>query len=196
MGSVLLMISQVVAACCTPFIGRIAGIKTIFVAGMLIMGLFLFLIGLFAMLDMNNLVVICMMIDLFCYQTTLGSFTWVYIGQVAEEKAASLAIFNIWFFVFVLALTTNAMFNGLGNVGTFWLFSGLTIMGAFIFMITIKETKGLTDEEIKVLFIPKELKKQTELRKSGQLPGGIGASYLSGGSTAEKQALIHKENKS
>ena len=159
MGSVLLMISQVVAACCTPFIGGIAGIKTIFVFGMFAMGVLLFLIGLFAMLNQNNWVVICMMADLFIYQITLGSFTWVYVGQVAEEKAASLAIFNIWFFVFVLALTTNSLFNGLGNQGTFWLFSGLTLAGAIIFIFTIRETKGLTDEEIKVLFVPKELKK-------------------------------------
>ena len=83
----------------------------------------------------------------------------MYIGQVAEEKAASLAIFNIWFFVFVLALTTNFLFNSLGNQGTFWLFSGLTLIGGVIFIFTIRETKGLTDEEIKVLFVPKELKK-------------------------------------
>ena len=83
----------------------------------------------------------------------------MYIGQVAEEKAASLAIFGIWFWTFVLALTTDSLFNGLGNEGTFWLFSGLTLMGAVLFIITIRETKGLTDEEIKVLFVPKELKK-------------------------------------
>ena len=67
MGSVLLMISQVVAALCTPFIGRLAGIKTIFVFGMFAMGALLFLIGLFAMMNKNNLVVICMMADLFIY---------------------------------------------------------------------------------------------------------------------------------
>ena len=129
------------------------------------MGTMLFLIGLFAMLNKNNLVVVCMMIDLFFYQITLGTYTWVYIGQVAEEKAASLAVFTIWFFVLVLALTTNAMFSGFGNQGTFWLFSGLTFAGAIIFIITIKETKGLNDDQIKHLFVPEDLRKHTEFKK-------------------------------
>ena len=83
----------------------------------------------------------------------------MYIGQVAEEKSASVAIFTIWFFVFVLALITDSLFKLFGNQGTFWLFSGLTFAGAILLMITIRETKGLTDEEIKVLFVPERLKK-------------------------------------
>ena len=183
-----MMISQVVATCCTPFIGGFAGIKTIFLFGMFSMGISLFLIGLFALLEMNNLVVIFMMIDLFFFQTTLGSFTWVYIGQVAEEKASALAMFNLWFWTFCLALTTNALFTGLGNVGTFWLFSGLTLAGAFIFMVTIRETKGLTDEEIKALFVPDELKKRVSLRKSGQLQPGIASSLID----SEKESFLIK----
>merc|ERR1712083_207072 len=114
-------------------------------------------------------VVICMMIDLFIYQTTLGTYTWVYIGQVAEEMAASLAIFTIWFFVFILALTTDSLFDGLGNQGTFWFFSGLTLVGGVLILITHKETKGLSDEEIKVLFVPENLKKQTDAKKSDKV---------------------------
>ena len=82
----------------------------------------------------------------------------MYIGQVAEEKAASVAIFTIWFFVFVLALTTDTLFKVLGNQGTFWFFSGLTLIGAVLFMLTIRETKGLSDEDIKALFVPSRLK--------------------------------------
>ena len=159
MGNVLLMITQFVANLFVPFVGKLAGIKTIFVYGMFVMGVLLFLIGLFAMLNKNNLVVLTMMVDLAVFQLTLGALTWVYIGQVAEEKAASLAVFGIWFWTFVLALTTDSLFDSLGNAGTFWLFSGMTLMGAILFIITIRETKGLTDEDIKVLFVPTELKK-------------------------------------
>ena len=91
----------------------------------------------------------------------MGSFSWVYIGQVADEKQSAIAMGSLWFFTFCLALTTNSLFTGLGNVGTFWLFSGLTLVGAFIFMCIIKETKGLTDDEIKNLFVPEDLKKAT-----------------------------------
>ena len=104
----------------------------------------------------------------------------MYIGQVAEEKAASLAIFTIWFFVFILALTTDSLFKGLGNQGTFWFFSGLTLVGAVLIMITHKETKGLTDEEIKVLFVPEKLRSYSELKKTGGKTVGIGSSIISG----------------
>ena len=125
------------------------------------MGIALFSIGLFANLNYNNLVVVTMCIDLFFFQTTLGSFTWVYIGQVADEKQSAIVMGCLWFFTFILALTTDSLFTGLGNAGTFWLFSGLTLCGFFVFMCTIKETKGLTDDEIKNLFVPEDLKKAT-----------------------------------
>ena len=133
---------------------------------MFTMSVLLFLVGLFAMLDMTNVLVVCMMLDLFMYQATMSTYTWVYIGQVAEEKASSLAIFTIWFFVFILALTTDSLFNSLGNQGTFWLFSGLTFAGAILIMITHKETKGLTDKEIKVLYVPEKLREQSKMGKS------------------------------
>ena len=82
------------------------------------------------------------------------------------------------------------MFSGLGNQGTFWLFSGLTLAGAIIFIITIKETKGLTDDQIKHLFVPDDLKKQTEFRKSG----AIAASTMTT-NTSENQPLIASQNK-
>ena len=161
-GNTMIMASQVAAGFFTPFMGRCLGIKTIFVGGMFGMGLFLFLIGLFAKYGKNNILVVCMMLDLFIYQITLGTYTWVYIGQVAQERSASLAVFTIWFFVFVLALTTNSIFAGLGNAGTFWLFSGMTIVGGILILITHKETKGLTDAEIKVLFVPENLKQNDD----------------------------------
>ena len=127
------------------------------------MSVLLFLVGLFAMLGMDNVLVICMMLDLFIFQATMGTYTWVYIGQVAEEKASSLAIFTIWFGTFILALITDSLFNSLGSQGTFWLFSGLTFVGAVFIILTIKETKGLTAEEIKVLYVPKKLRKQPKM---------------------------------
>ena len=156
------------------------------------MGVLLFLIGLFAMLEMNTLVVVCMMIDLFIYGTTMGTYTWVYIGQVAEEKSASLAIFTLWFFVFVLALTTDTLFNSLGNQGTFWLFSGLTFIGAILIMITHKETKGLTDEEIKLLYVPEKekLKAESRMRRSKQIQTGISHSVGPEGGENSIQPLL------
>ena len=50
--------------------------------------------------------------------------------------------------------------SGLGIPGTFFLFSGITFAGGFIFICFMKEAQGATPEQLKTLFIP--LDKQSD----------------------------------
>ena len=68
------------------------------------------LIGLFARLGMNTLLVVTMMVDLAIYQLTMGNSMFVYIGTVAEERSASIALFMNWTLTLVLMLTTIILF--------------------------------------------------------------------------------------
>ena len=81
---------------------------------------------------MDNLVVVGMMVHLFIYQLSMGTYMFVYVVQVAEERAQVLGIGVTWFFVTILTLITNMLFDTLGNAGTFWMFAGLTIVGAVV----------------------------------------------------------------
>lgn len=81
---------------------------------------------------MDNLVVVGMMVHLFIYQLSMGTYMFVYVVQVAEERAQVLGIGVTWFFVTILTLITNTLFDTLGNAGTFWMFAGLTIVGAVV----------------------------------------------------------------
>ena len=81
---------------------------------------------------MDTLVVVGMMVHLAIYQLSMGTYMFVYVVQVAEERAQTLGIGVTWFFVTILTLTTNTLFETLGNAGTFWLFAGLTIVGAVV----------------------------------------------------------------
>ena len=136
------------------------------------MAIALGLIGYFASRNMNTLVVIAMMVHLTIYQLSMGTFLFVYVAQVAEERAQTLGIGVTWFFVTILTLITNTLFDKLGNAGTFWLFAGLTLVGAVVIQLVIRETKGLKEDEIKMLYVPERL----QLKNSAI--GGIGNTYM------------------
>ena len=50
------------------------------------MGVFEIMVGVFATLKWNNVVLVCLMISLFIYSVTIGPYTWVYIGEIGNEK--------------------------------------------------------------------------------------------------------------
>lgn len=61
--------------------------------------------------------------------------------------------------VFVLTLTTNFMIESetLHAWGTFWIFSGMSLLATVWCAYYLKETQGLSDREKKSLYLPKHL---------------------------------------
>ena len=55
-------------------------------------------------------------------------------------------------------LTTIILFQKLGNEGTFWLFAILTFLGATSMYFFLQEIKGLSQEELKQLYVPNRLR--------------------------------------
>ena len=51
------------------------------------------------------------------------------------------------------------MFDSMGENGTFWLYGGCSIIAGILMMIYMKETKGLTQEQCKILYVPTHLLK-------------------------------------
>ena len=54
---------------------------------MFLMSLALCAIGIVAYKELNTLVVIFMMVHLTIYQLSMGTYMYVYVAQVAEERA-------------------------------------------------------------------------------------------------------------
>ena len=55
--------------------------------GMFLMSIALCAIGIVAYKELNTLVVIFMMVHLTIYQLSMGTYMYVYVAQVAEERA-------------------------------------------------------------------------------------------------------------
>ena len=126
--------------------------------------------------SLDTLLVIAMMVFLAVYQWTLGTYSWVYLPAVACDEGLSLGTAVLWLTVFVISLTTNAMFSGLGSAGTFFFFAGGSLISALFFFIFLKETKGLSRDESQKLYSA-ELKYKV-VDTIGVDEKGIGASTV------------------
>jgi hypothetical protein len=143
--------AQVFAASISTFLSGLK-LRTIINGGFLLMCIFMIVIAVFAIEKMNTALVVFMMVFLATYQLTLGTFTWVYLGQVASDEGMSIGVGSLWFFVLILAITTNSLFNGLGNAGTFFLFASFCLASTVFFFFFLRETKGLTRDECQKLY--------------------------------------------
>ena len=140
-GTVLNGAVQVFAAA-TSFLLVPLSLRMIVNGGLLIMGVSLIVIAVFAMEDYNDLLVYTMMVYLAVYQWTLGTYTWVYLGAVACDEGLSLATFFTWAPFF-----PAGMFDSLGTAGTFYFFAGGTLVMYVFFHFFLKETKGITRDQ-------------------------------------------------
>jgi len=87
----------------------------------------------------------------------MGNLFWPYVSTVIlTESGFSIASLTLWSCVLFMSIATGSLIGALGAAGTFFLFSGITFLGGFVLLFTIKEAKGASAEELKNLFIPKD----------------------------------------
>ncbi|CDW78529.1 sugar transporter family protein [Stylonychia lemnae] len=143
------------------FLGTIAAIypikkfgrKTLVLAGHVIMGTFMILVGLFSFLEYNDLMIAMILCFLFTFQTTDGPVLLIYGPEVTVDQGFGFCVFGIKGTGLLMSLTTEyLMDSGLHPYGTFWLYGGITWAGFFYFLILMKETKNLTDRQKKALY--------------------------------------------
>ncbi len=91
-------------------------------------------------------------VSIACYAMSLAPVTWVLISELFPNRirgaAMSIAVLALWISCAALALLFPTMKNTLGAHGAFWTFGGICILGFFVILRTLPETKGKTLEEI------------------------------------------------
>ena len=88
----------------------------------------------------------------------MGSYYFVYVSQVTNATQNSVAVFTLWTAVLIISLVTKPMIDGLQISGTFTLFCVCTVVGGIYFLIAMRSTKGLSNEQSKQLYFPDDLK--------------------------------------
>jgi len=91
-------------------------------------------------------------ISIACYAMSLAPVTWVLIAELFPNRirgaAMSIAVLALWVACAALALFFPYMKEALGAHGAFWMFGGICIVGFFVMLRSLPETKGKTLEDI------------------------------------------------
>jgi SP family sugar porter-like MFS transporter len=87
-----------------------------------------------------------------CYAMSLAPITWVVISEIFPNRirgaAMSVAVFSLWVGCTALTLTFPFLKTGLGAHGAFWLYGVICVIGFFVILAKLPETKGKSLEEI------------------------------------------------
>lgn len=96
---------------------------------------------------------LCVFIIMFSFG--FGPVPWLMMGELFAQDikgfAAALAGTTNWLLSFLITKTFNSLRLSLGSGGTFWLFSGLTLLGTVFVFMFLPETKGRSLAEIQGL---------------------------------------------
>jgi len=119
--------------------------------------------GMFVLLEMPNMVLVCIFVFLFCFQNSTGAITWLYCSEVAVDSALGIVGMAGYTATFLVALTVQPMMaSGLGQSGTFFIYGVISLLGTVWIYFYLKETAGLNDKQKKELYIPKHLMSKME----------------------------------
>ncbi|WP_316789789.1 sugar porter family MFS transporter [Pedobacter frigoris] len=92
------------------------------------------------------------------YAISLGPVTWVLISEIfpnhVRGAASSIAVLCLWAAYFILTFTFPVLAKWIGMDYTFYLYSGICVLGFIFIRARVKETKGKTLEELESVFTP------------------------------------------
>jgi sugar porter (SP) family MFS transporter len=90
------------------------------------------------------------------YAMSLAPVTWVLISEIFPNKvrtaAISIAVLSLWAAYFILVFTFPILFDKLKD-NTFYIYSGVCIIGLVFIWFKVKETKGRTLEELEDVIV-------------------------------------------
>jgi len=105
----------------------------------------------------------CVLIFVAAFEMSWGPITWLYLAEICNDKSMSIAMLANWTCGLLIGQLTPYLLNEWLQNYTFLLFFAFTVGGLIFVIVYMKETKGLTETEIKVLYWPKCVKTIEEL---------------------------------
>lgn len=90
------------------------------------------------------------------YQTTSGPVAWIYATETTIDAGMGVCQLTLWSTVLFLSIVCPIIIDPkcLGPNITFFILCGISCVGAVYVLVFIKETKGMTDKEKKLIFTP------------------------------------------
>ena len=93
------------------------------------------------------------------FEIGIGSVFWVYISEVCSNQGVGVASATLYAMQLLVGLFTPILMNTVFKTGEiFLLFAVSSFVGLLYLSVKMKETVGLQDKELKVLYRPKTIK--------------------------------------
>lgn len=109
-GSFMLGLSALIGASVAPLAHTTLKARTIVIGGFLLMALFISASGVFFMLNYFVTMLVCLLLHVFVFNVTIGSYFWNYVGQTAEASACGVASMTIFANSLFFGVTTQTIF--------------------------------------------------------------------------------------
>lgn len=129
------------------------GRKTLLLLGGAGMGISLLMVGLAFQFGWTGYgLLIFILFYIACFAASYGPVTWVVISEIFPIKlrgvAMSVATFSLWVAVYLVTQMFPILLEEAGPATTFWIFSGMSLLGFLFVWSQVPETKEKTLEEI------------------------------------------------
>lgn len=161
MATIIIGVMQVVATVVATMVVDRLGRRILLLSSALMMALCTIALGIYFFLKDQDvakveslgwlpILALCVFIIMFSFG--FGPVPWLMMGELFAQDikgfAAALAGTTNWLLAFLITKTFNNLRMSLGSGPTFWLFSGLTLLGAVFVFMFLPETKGKSLQEI------------------------------------------------
>ena len=147
------------------FLLSIAGRRTIMMFSSATMAALLIFNGFFSLNEDNTLAIVCTMGFIAFFEFSSGPITWLYMAEIMQDKALSIATVLNWCINLIISLITPSLIKTIGeeNIGyIFIVMGGFTVLGTLFIITFMKETRGKTQAEIEEMFAGTEHRSQSK----------------------------------
>lgn len=86
------------------------------------------------------------------FELSSGPITWLYMAEIMQDKAVSIATVMNWVISLIVAIITPIITNDESIGYIFLVMGGFTVLGTLFIIFFMKETKGKSAQEIEDMF--------------------------------------------
>ena len=116
------------------------------------------LIGAFILIGNDEGIVVMICVFIFIYANTTGPIAWVYSAETCTDVGLGVCLLTLWAVVLLEGLTVPTLMNTpIETSGVFFMFAIFGLISSIFVYFFLKETKGLTDQEKRSLYAPKNI---------------------------------------
>ena len=139
------------------FFGR----RFLLFSGSVAMSVTLLLLSTFAFMHESIGMVVSLLLFIVFFELSTGPILWLYMAEIMRDKALAVGASLNWTVSLIISLSVPFLLKVISVGVLFLIFAILTIIGTIFIWFFVKETRGLTQEEIDAQFRD-DLEEKTE----------------------------------